>query len=73
MGLLHKSGEGTLHESSMMVWAYEQLGTNNVQDHELVVLQRSTEATGVANDLVLSRYGLESASDRQAREAAVFQ
>ena len=53
----------SLRESSMIAEGHEQLGPDEVQDHELVGLQRSTEAAGIADDLVRSRHGLEATAE----------
>jgi len=61
------------HESSVITGRYEQLGPYEIQDHELVVLQRCIEAARIAIDLVLSGDDLDAAAQRQARSAAKLQ
>jgi hypothetical protein len=51
----------------------EQLGPYEVQDQELVILQRQLEAAWIVVDLVCSGDGLNTATKRQARSAAAIQ
>lgn len=61
MALLHKSGG-----SSVIAEGHEQTEHIAIQDLELAILQRGAQASGIADDLVRSRRGLDCEADRQA-------
>lgn len=45
-------GKDSFHESSMVAGVHEQLGPDEVQDHELVVLQYRAETARISVNLV---------------------
>lgn len=68
MALLHKSGV-----SSVIAEGHEQTEHIALQDLELAILQRGAQVSGIADDLVRSRRGLDCEADRQAWATARLQ